>query len=75
MDGFIVTASAQGRPGAGVGRRATLAGLRVETTRTVDGQTTGTVDLTDVVLPGDAVLAQRSRRLARRWYTRSHWRR
>ena len=57
MDGFIVTASAQGRP-ALLWVAVDAPGLRVETTRTVDGQTTGTVDLTDVVLTGDAVLAQ-----------------
>ena len=57
VDGFLVSASANGAA-ALVWVAADTAGLRVETTRTVDGQTTGTIDLRDVQLPAEAVLAQ-----------------
>ena len=57
VDGFLVSASAQGMPVL-VWVPAQTPGLRVDSTRTVDGQTTGTVVLDGVQLPGHAVVAQ-----------------
>jgi alkylation response protein AidB-like acyl-CoA dehydrogenase len=55
-DGFIVTASERGAPLL-LWVPADTPGIRVTTTRTVDGQTTGNICLQDVVLPAHAVLA------------------
>jgi 3-oxochol-4-en-24-oyl-CoA dehydrogenase len=57
VDGFLVSASAQGTPVL-VWVAADAPGLRVEATRTVDGQSTGSIDLSGVQLPADAVLAR-----------------
>ena len=57
MDGFIISATAQGTTVL-VWVAAESPGLQVETTRTVDGQTTGSLDLSGVELPGHAVLAR-----------------
>lgn len=57
MDGFVVSASAQGTTVL-LWVAADAPGLRVETTRTVDGQSMGSIDLSGVELPPHAVLAR-----------------
>ena len=57
LDGFLVSASAQDTAVL-LWVAADAPGLRVQTTRTVDGQSTGSIDLSGVELPAHAVLAR-----------------
>ncbi|MBL8338249.1 MAG: acyl-CoA dehydrogenase [Rhodoferax sp.] len=56
-DGFVVSATGPAGP-ALVWVDAQTAGLRIDTSRTVDGQSTGTLQFEDVVLPAGALLAR-----------------